>query len=99
MLRNYHGGETVFTKAMTDNLWNFSKNPNMFVDDLKSSLATDVPMINNSMAQNININIPIAGNADMNTVNAIKEMLPEEMKKYATGPMFRDIQKAGRGYR
>lgn len=99
MLRNYHGGETVFTKAMTDNLWNFSKNPNMFVDDLKSSLATDVPMINNSMAQNININIPIAGNADMNTVNAIKEMLPKEMKKYATGPMFRDIQKAGRGYR
>lgn len=99
MLRNYHGGETVFTKAMTDNLWNFSKNPNMFVDDLKSSLATDVPMINNSMAQNININIPIAGNADLNTVNAIKEMLPKEMKKYATGPMFRDIQKAGRGYR
>lgn len=99
MLRNYHGGETVFTKAMTDNLWNFSKNPNMFVDDLKSSLATDVPMINNSMAQNININIPIAGNADMNTVNAIKEMLPKEMKKYATGKMWSDISATGIRYR
>lgn len=95
MLRDFQGGETVFSKAMTDNIWDFAKNPSMFVDDLKSDLKTDVPMINNTnVTQTVPININIAGNADQNTINAIKELLPKEMKKYATGKMFTDIKRA-----
>lgn len=93
------GNDVVFTKDMTDTLWDFSKNPNMFTEDLKKQTVPDIPMINNTMTQEININIPISGNADQNTVNAIKEMLPKEMKKYATGKMWNDIKTAGVRFR
>ena len=89
----------MFTKEMTDKLFDFSKNPDMFVENLKKQSIPDIPMINNTMTQEININIPISGNADMNTVNAIKEMLPKEMKKYATGKMWNDINTAGVRFR
>ena len=99
ILNSPSGGEVVFTKEMTDKLFDFSKNPDMFVENLKKQSIPDIPMINNTMTQEININIPISGNADMNTVNAIKEMLPKEMKKYATGKMWNDINTAGVRFR
>lgn len=93
------GNDVVFTKDMTDTLWDFSKNPNMFTEDLKKQTVPDIPMINNTITQTVPVNINIAGNADMNTVNAIKEMLPKEMKKYATGKMWNDINTAGVRFR
>ena len=93
------GNDVVFTKDMTDTLWDFSKNPNMFTEDLKKQTVPDIPMINNTVTQTVPVNINIAGNADMNTVNAIKEMLPKEMKKYATGKMWNDINTAGVRFR
>lgn len=94
ILNSPSGGEVVFTKEMTDKLFDFSKNPDMFVENLKKQSIPDIPMINNTMTQQITVPINIAGNADMNTINAIKEMLPKEMKKYATGKMFTDIKRA-----
>lgn len=99
ILNSPSGGEVVFTKEMTDKLFDFSKNPDMFVDNLKKQSIPDIPMINNTMTQQITVPINIAGNADMNTVNAIKEMLPKEMKKYATGKMWNDINTAGVRFR
>lgn len=94
-----NGGDMVFTKDMSGKLFDFSKNPVGFMDDLKKQTIADIPMINNTVTQSIPINIVVQGNADQNTINAMKGMLQTEMKKYATGSMFRDIQKAGRGYR
>lgn len=94
-----NGGDMVFTKDMSGKLFDFSKNPVGFMDDLKKQTIADIPMINNAVTQSIPINVVVQGNADQNTINAMKGMLQTEMKKYATGSMFRDIQKAGRGYR
>lgn len=94
-----NGGDMVFTKDMSGKLFDFSKNPVGFMDDLKKQTIADIPMVNNAVTQSIPINIVVQGNADQNTINAMKGMLQTEMKKYATGSMFRDIQKAGRGYR
>ena len=94
-----NGGDMVFTKDMSCKLFDFSKNPVGFMDDLKKQTIADIPMINNAVTQSIPINVVVQGNADQNTINAMKGMLQTEMKKYATGSMFRDIQKAGRGYR
>jgi len=94
-----NGGDMVFTKDMSGKLFDFSKNPVGFMDDLKKQTIADIPMINNAVTQSIPINIVVQGNADQDTINAMKGMLQTEMKKYATGSMFRDIQKAGRGYR
>lgn len=99
ILNSPSGGEVVFTKEMTDKLFDFSKNPDMFVENLKKQSIPDIPMITNTVTQTVPVNINIAGNADMNTVNAIKEMLPKEMKKYATGKMWNDINTAGVRFR
>ena len=100
MLRDFSAGDMVLNKDMANNLWNIAKNPNLYTDGLKNNLVTDVPMVNNNnVAQTVPITINIEGNADMNTVNAIKEMLPKEMKKYATGKMWSDISTAGIRYR
>ena len=94
-----NGGDMVFTKDMSGKLFDFSKNPVGFMDDLKKQTIADIPMINNAVTQSIPINIVVQGNADQNTVNAIKEMLPKEMKKYATGKMWNDINTAGVRFR
>lgn len=94
-----NGGDMVFTKDMSGKLFDFSKNPVGFMDDLKKQTIADIPMVNNAVTQSIPINIVVQGNADQNTINAIKEMLPKEMKKYATGKMWNDINTAGVRFR
>lgn len=79
----------VFTKAMTDALWNFSSDPKNF---LSKELSTNISTNNVSNNRNISVNIPIniTGDATQSTVNALKQQA-EKISRMAVDRMYREV--------
>lgn len=79
----------VFTKAMTDALWNFSSNPKSF---LSKELSTNISTNNVSNNRNISVNIPIniTGDATQSTVNALKQQA-DKISRMAVDRMYREV--------
>lgn len=85
-------GNPVFSKAMTNELFDFASNPSKYLSDISAQFA-DIPnnvVTNNQVANTISptVNINIQGDATSSTVRALKAIYKKSFQISLTTPIM-----------